>query len=184
MSNVTYGGGDDQTMGRTGGVAVFKIFTFDTTEGSPTAIDAVIFGCSDNNPNFENFGNGDDIAGIMGLSLSPDSLVMQLSDRVLSKHSYCVLSMHGEEAQGDVVLSFGTDISITLNLQSTPFVTPPGSHYFYLNLIDISVGLEKLELPPGTFRADSQGTEGFLIYRLGSSRDCVGRKCLWSECVP
>ncbi|KAL6283906.1 hypothetical protein ACE6H2_014835 [Prunus campanulata] len=50
------------------------------------------------------------------------------------------------------VVRFGDDIPAPHGgISTTPFVTPPGSPFYNLNLLDISVGSGKLGFPPGTF---------------------------------
>lgn len=161
--DITYGGGDQQSRARTRGVASLERFVFNTAEGGGAAFDGVLFGCSNDNTNFAHFGVSGHMAGIMGLSLSPDSLLMQLSGSIERKYSYCIPTMD-EPIQNEIVLSFGSDVPTPPNLQATPLVMFSDVHYFYLNLLDISVGNQRLHLPPGTFTPDKQyGTEGFFI---------------------
>ncbi|XP_015898237.2 aspartic proteinase nepenthesin-1 [Ziziphus jujuba] len=167
--NIDYGsgigggeGGFETIRGSTKGVASLERFTFDSTEGGPIYFDGIVFGCSNDSENVE-WGDSHDIAGILGLSFSPDSLLSQLDDRIGRKFSYCIPSMD-EEIQNDVILNFGNDIpTTTRRLQSTQFITPQGSHYFYLNLLDISVGSKRLGFRPGLFNPNDEQGEGFFI---------------------
>ncbi|XP_015898700.3 aspartic proteinase nepenthesin-2 [Ziziphus jujuba] len=162
---VTYGGGDhdEDVRGLTQGYATLETFKFNTMRGGdPVFINDIIFGCSNDNQGFR-FGADDNIAGVMGMSMSLDSLVSQLSDRIEKKFSYCLPSML-DEIENDILLNFGSDIPIPQNLQSTPFVTPAWANpYFYLNLLDISVGQDRIGFPPGTFQVSHDGTQGFFI---------------------
>ncbi|KAM1952699.1 hypothetical protein ACFX15_007143 [Malus domestica] len=150
--NIGYGGG-----ATTRGVASFETFTF------PTDIaENVIFGCSKENRNIQ-FSKSGYISGVMGLSLSPDSLVTQLADKTKKTFSYCLLPFTDALINPGFV-KFGDEIPLPAgNVYTSPFVTPPGQHYYHLNLLDISVGLKRLGFPPGTFTIGQGGTGGFFI---------------------
>lgn len=105
VHDVSYGGSSEQVQGRTKGVASFERFTFLTTEGSPISTDNITFGCSNDDENFEkHLGYSHNIGGIMGMSLSPDSLVSQLGDGIQRKFSYCIPTM--EEKVEHNILNF------------------------------------------------------------------------------
>ncbi|XP_007212353.1 aspartic proteinase nepenthesin-2 [Prunus persica] len=153
--NIGYGGGSS-----TRGVVSYETFTFplDATR----TIDNMIFGCSNDNRNIQ-FSIHGVISGIMGLSLSPDSLVSQLADQTQRRFSYCLVPFTEAQMQPSV-LRFGDTIPLpSSNVYTTPFVTPGGSNYYHLNLLDISVGMRPLMFPPGTFTARIGFSGGFFI---------------------
>ncbi|KAK9212591.1 hypothetical protein WN943_001973 [Citrus x changshan-huyou] len=135
--SVGYGGG-----GTTKGVASFESFRFATDSSSATTVDNIIFGCSNDNQNIQ-FASRGVISGILGLSSSPDSIVMQLSDVVDKRFSYC-LAPFTDALMAPSIVKFGNDIPpLSGTVQATTFVPPPGSFYYHLSLIDISVGTRR-----------------------------------------
>ncbi|KAJ4839746.1 hypothetical protein Tsubulata_026023 [Turnera subulata] len=169
----SYGGGAS-----TAGVASIETFKFTISPVEAKLFDGIIFGCSNDNRNVQFAKNGV-ISGIFGLSKSPDSLVSQLWDSIDRKFSYCLVPFD-QAIQAPSVLRFGEDIPILPgNLQTTKFVTPPGSYYYYLHLLDISVGLTRIGFAPEIFqiRPDGQGgcviDSGALISRIDQTT--IGR---------
>ncbi|ESR65461.1 Aspartic proteinase CDR1 [Citrus sinensis] len=135
--SVGYGGG-----GTTKGVASFESFRFATDSSSATTVDNIIFGCSNDNQNIQ-FASRGVISGILGLSSSPDSIVMQLSDVVDKRFSYCLVPFT-DALMAPSIVKFGNDIPpLSGTVQATTFVPPPGSFYYHLSLIDISVGTRR-----------------------------------------
>lgn len=107
----------------------------------------LVFGCSDDNQGFH-FGQNNRISGILGLSMSPLSLISQIGDDINHKFSYCLVYPLASST-----LTFGDVDTSGLPIQSTPFVTPqaPGYSNYYLNLIDVSIGTHRMMFPPNTF---------------------------------
>lgn len=156
--SVGYGGG-----GTTKGVASFESFRFATDSSSATTVDNIIFGCSNDNQNIQ-FASRGVISGILGLSSSPDSIVMQLSDVVDKRFSYCLVPFT-DALMAPSIVKFGNDIPpLSGTVQATTFVPPPGSFYYHLSLIDISVGTRRLGFAPDTFRVRPDGQGGCIIY--------------------
>ncbi|XP_052290083.1 aspartic proteinase CDR1-like [Citrus sinensis] len=152
--SVGYGGG-----GTTKGVASFESFRFATDSSSATTVDNIIFGCSNDNQNIQ-FASRGVISGILGLSSSPDSIVMQLSDVVDKRFSYCLVPFT-DALMAPSIVKFGNDIPpLSGTVQATTFVPPPGSFYYHLSLIDISVGTRRLGFAPDTFRVRPDGQGG------------------------
>ncbi|EXB50259.1 Aspartic proteinase nepenthesin-2 [Morus notabilis] len=150
--------------GPTNGIASVETFRFPLNDNTIQPLDGIVFGCSNDNAN--NFGYEDTpIAGILGLSLSPESLVTQLPDYVQGRFSYCLRSFD-QDAEEPSFLTFGSAIPTLLgNLQTTAFVRSPisGNYYFYLNLLDISVGWDRLGFPSDTFKLNQDGSGGICI---------------------
>ncbi|XP_031280171.1 aspartic proteinase CDR1-like [Pistacia vera] len=117
----------------------------------------VLFGCSNDNVNFY-FGNqpSNRISGILGLDLDPTSLVSQLHETIGGVFSYCIVP-YDQNYPFDVhphILRFGDDVQLPEgNIPTTPFISFVGRNFYYLDLIDISVGRYRLYLPPGSFDA-------------------------------
>lgn len=156
--SVGYGGG-----GTTKGVASFESFRFATDSSSATTVDNIIFGCSNDNQNIQ-FASRGVISGILGLSSSPDSIVMQLSDVVDKRFSYCLVPFT-DALMAPSIVKFGNDIPpLSGTVQATTFVPLPGSFYHHLSLIDISVGTRRLGFAPDTFRVRPDGQGGCIIY--------------------
>ncbi|KAK2640142.1 hypothetical protein Ddye_027937 [Dipteronia dyeriana] len=146
-----------------GFASVESFFFNDIDGGSDIVASPVIFGCSHISLNFK-FAEGRQISGIMGLNLSPDSLLSQLGDGIDNRFSYCMPP--SSEATAPLILRFGNDIPYdTGMIQTTSFFTVPGMHYYMLSLLDISINSIRLHFPPGTFdrSVEHSTTAGFVI---------------------
>lgn len=99
-----------------------ETFRFVLNDDTIQDIDGIVFGCSNDNMNFEF--EGTSISGIMGQIWSPDSFVMQLADFIQNRFFYCVVPYDKGWAQPSL-LTFGSAIPTTLcNVQTTRFVVP------------------------------------------------------------
>ncbi|CAB4308175.1 unnamed protein product [Prunus armeniaca] len=155
--NINYGGG-----ALTRGIASTEIFTFPFNITTTLRIADIVFGCSKDNRNIQFAKNGV-ISGVLGLSLNPDSLLSQLADQTQRRFSYCLVPFT-EAQMAPSVVRFGDDIPAPPGgISTTTFATRPGSPFYNLNLLDISVGSRKLGFPPGTFAFSQSGTRGFFI---------------------
>lgn len=156
--DVSYGAGDVSTRG----VSSLESFTVGLND-KPYVIQNLVFGCSDDTeiPVFEERGV---LSGIMGFSLSPDSIVSQLSDQTGKRFSYC-FPPFTQEVNFPRFVKFGNDIPKPPGvLPTTKFVAPPpGMFNYYLKLTDISVGSTLLGLQPGLFDIRQDGSGGFFI---------------------
>ncbi|KAG7957548.1 hypothetical protein I3843_11G181400 [Carya illinoinensis] len=148
----------------TKGVASFETFKVPVDESNAKYIYNVIFGCSNDNQGMQFAKNGV-ISGVLGLSLSPDSLVSQTLDEDYRRFSYCLIPFDEAVVMAPSLLRFGADIPLPpTNIQTTPFVKPPaGTNYYLLNLQDVSVGFHRLGFPPDTFKPKQDGTGGCII---------------------
>ncbi|KAL5737717.1 hypothetical protein ACOSP7_030478 [Xanthoceras sorbifolium] len=160
LYTTTYGGGSV-----TRGYASMELFRFNDINGGPELkISNIIFGCSIDNHNFP-FANRGLISGILGLSLSPDSLMSQFGDNISKRFSYCMASF-AEGLEQPLVLRFGNDIPPHPGtIQTTPYFTLLHyPSYYLMTLLDITIGSVRLNLPPGVFRNVPGGqTLGFFI---------------------
>ncbi|XP_018810196.2 aspartic proteinase nepenthesin-2-like [Juglans regia] len=155
-----YGYGSGEATKGIASLDTFEILVGDqtTTEFIPD----VIFGCSKES-NFPQFAKNGVISGILGLNLSPDSLVNQLFDDEDRRFSHCFLPFP-DAMISPSFLKFGNDIPPPpANIQTTPFVTPPGKYHYNLNLLDISVGTHRIGFHPDTFKIQQDGSGGFII---------------------
>ncbi|XP_015577075.2 aspartic proteinase nepenthesin-2, partial [Ricinus communis] len=121
------------------------------------------FGCSKDNRNFSAFSRTGKTDGIMGLNMSPVSILQQLRNVTNQRFSYC-LTPYGSRPPATSLLRFGNDISTWgRGFYSTPFVDPPDMPNYFLNLLDLSVAGQRLRLPPETFALKRDGTGGTII---------------------
>ncbi|KAE8679127.1 putative Monovalent cation:proton antiporter [Hibiscus syriacus] len=153
--DVRYGGGSS-----TQGVASLETFDF-FVDQQMKAFPNVLFGCSDasSDISFEN----SEVSGIFGLSLGPDSILNQLSHFIRYRFSYCFSPFSGG-IPPPLVVRFGEDIPPLHNAQTTMFVQPPfGVYFFYMELVDISVGNYRINFPPYTFEMRGDGSGGCFI---------------------
>ncbi|KAJ0079927.1 hypothetical protein Patl1_22909 [Pistacia atlantica] len=155
------GYGDSASNSRTEGFASFESFRFLVNDNGNAETFTLLFGCSIRNLHF-GFANDEDnrISGILGLDLSQNSLASQLSD----VFSYCIVP-YDDNYPFDVhphKLRFGADVFIPPHsIPTTNYVRVEGKTYYYLRLLDISVGGSRLNFPPGTF--EPSPASGFLI---------------------
>ncbi|KAK1260382.1 Aspartic proteinase CDR1 [Acorus gramineus] len=123
------------------------------------SIPDILFGCS-----YTAMGNfRENITGIIGLDMRPLSFISQLGDTLDWRFSYCFgRATHTDSSSlivfGDDAAMFGTP---------TPMVKQDGpeavTSIYYLNLLDISVGEDRLYVPQGTFSLSSEGGGGVII---------------------
>ncbi|KAE8726790.1 putative Monovalent cation:proton antiporter [Hibiscus syriacus] len=154
---VSYGGGTS-----TKGVLSTETFHF-LIDKTNTRDFNVVFGCS-NDTTKVSFQNTE-ISGIFGVSISPDSMARQFSTETNSRFSYCFAPFDGA-VPPPLVLRFGEDIPKfpAGHLQSTLVLQPPPYRYFYyLQLLDISVGNYRIGFPPSTFQFRAGGAGGCFI---------------------
>lgn len=153
-----YGSGET-----TKGIA--SLDTFELLVGDQTTtefIPDIIFGCSKES-HFPQFAQNGVISGILGLNLSPDSLVSQLFDDEDRRFSHCFVPFP-DAMMSPSFLNFGNDIPPPpANIQTTPFVTLPWSFHYHLNLLDISVSSHRIGFHPDTFKIKQDGSGGCTI---------------------
>lgn len=94
-----------------------------------------------------------------------ESFVNQLVPYTGGKRfAYCMVDVDSSKVS---YLRFGQDIVVQSNAQTTPFFKrrflPSTYDHYYLTLIDISVGEDRLNLPAGTFDVHIGGTGGCII---------------------
>ncbi|KAJ0102410.1 hypothetical protein Patl1_04285 [Pistacia atlantica] len=160
--SITYFGGG---IGPTEGFVSLESFhLFSSTRGDTEEF-TVLFGCSNNNQNFqyEQMQNNM-VSGNLGLNLDPNSLVSQLSVFIDEIFSYCIVP-YDQNFPFDVhphVLRFGDDVHLPQgDIPTVHYVIVEDSYSYFLDVSDISIGNLRLQLPPGTF--DVGGKPGFII---------------------
>ncbi|XP_048235655.1 aspartic proteinase nepenthesin-2-like [Ricinus communis] len=123
------------------------------------------FGCSRDNQNFSTFESSGKGGGIIGLNMSPVSLLQQMNHITKNRFSYCLnLFDLSSPSHATSLLRFGNDIHQSRRKYlSTPFVSPRGMPNYFQNLIDVSVAGNRMQIPPGTFALKPDGTGGTII---------------------
>ncbi|XP_065866542.1 aspartic proteinase CDR1-like [Euphorbia lathyris] len=140
-----------------GGSVTEGIVASDTFENSFN----LNFGCSKNNQNFDGFKGK--FGGVLGLSLSPISLLQQLGHVTQRRFSYCLVPFYGE-ANVSSFLRFGSEINTHgRTFKSTPIVSPPNADYYYMDLRDISVEGKRMEFPANMFAIKRDRSGGCFI---------------------
>ncbi|WCJ39607.1 Eukaryotic aspartyl protease family protein [Euphorbia peplus] len=118
------------------------------------------FGCSDNS---QNFGSRDQLGrfgGILGLNMSPVSILQQLYNVTQRRFSYCLPPNNNVST----LLRFGDDIATFGRIfKSIRIVSPLYRNSYYLDLRDISVDSHRLNFTLGTFRLQYDGHGGCVI---------------------
>ncbi|XP_057972818.1 aspartyl protease family protein At5g10770-like [Malania oleifera] len=125
-------------------------------------VEDFIFGCGQDNEG--NFGG---TAGIFGLGPGDTSIMAQTAQKYKNVFSYCLPSLPSLLGH----LTFGSTNILSHSIKFTPFVEGPQySDHYFLELLAISVGGEKLPINSSTF--STAGTiidSGTIITRLPSS---------------
>ncbi|ERN16903.1 aspartic proteinase CDR1 [Amborella trichopoda] len=124
-----------------------------SSSGGSASYGGIKFGCG-----FDNAMNGNIRTGVAGFGAGPLSLVNQLSGSLGNKFSYCL------SPKGTGTLSMGDPADISgSDVKATPiFQLQLHGEFFFLNLMDISVGAKRIGIPPGSFDPVNYQTGLFL----------------------
>ncbi|PKA50488.1 Protein aspartic protease in guard cell 2 [Apostasia shenzhenica] len=135
-------------------------FVQDTLTVAGDEIAGFRYGCGHQNSGL--FGRAD---GLLGLGREPVSLVVQTGQKYGMVFSYCL----PPRSNGTGYLTLGGSGGAAREIQYTPLLTNPKLPTFYfVKLVDIAVGGQRLGIPPAVFSA-SQGAivdSGTVITRL------------------
>lgn len=144
-------------MGSTGGILLEETFVLPDKNVTRFA-----FGCSV-------FSTKQPAAGIAGFGRGPASIASQLN---LERFSYCLASRNYDDIAGKAGTIFlgGNPEDSHDNVSFTPFLTNPAAKpnspfavYYYIEIIRIVVGGNKVKIPPGVFLPGSDGNGGVII---------------------
>ncbi|XP_021894661.1 aspartic proteinase nepenthesin-1-like [Carica papaya] len=161
----------------TGGVYSTETFNFQDIKGSDIKYHNVLMGCSHKNRKFS-FGENN-VAGIVGMDMTPYSLVRQLGIFVQNRFSYCFPTVSPEGRYLPTLLKFGLDVGYRGgDVKTTPIITHKNTGRYGLNLLDISIADKRMNFPPGTFSLTRSGTGGFVI-DSGSTMTYIDSKVYW-----
>ncbi|KAK6804171.1 hypothetical protein RDI58_001955 [Solanum bulbocastanum] len=136
-----------------------EMFTFYSPKGlKEISFPDIVFGCAhssklaDTNPN---------MSGIMGLGVSPWSLISQISPAFGQKFFYCFVPL----AQLDVpsTLTFGENAWGSTGALFTPICLKPFKHFYFLTLVGISVNSKRFNL------FNNSTTEGNIVIDSGTT---------------
>lgn len=153
VHRINYAGGASAS-----GLVSTETFTF-PLKNKLVCVPGVIFGCSNDNRDFSFDGN---IAGILGFSVSPFSLLGQLKSTAQGLFSYCLVYAY-REMEATSILRFGKDANIQRKDMKTIRMFVDRSSHYYLSLQDISVADHRIGFAPGTFALRRNGTGGCMI---------------------
>ncbi|KAG8391369.1 hypothetical protein BUALT_Bualt01G0180600 [Buddleja alternifolia] len=136
--------------------------TLGSTRGKMVSFPNIVVGCG-----FKNgilFDGGE--SGIVGLGGGKASLVRQLGSIAQGKFSYCLLSL--SDNSNSSKLKFGANAVVSgKGVVSTPLVSKKPETFYYLTLIGISVGKQRLEF---NYLGDSKANqEGNIIIDSGTT---------------
>ncbi|KAJ3703141.1 hypothetical protein LUZ61_006846 [Rhynchospora tenuis] len=141
------------------GTFSFDTFTFTNHGGNNMlSIPNLPFGCAHRTACDNPYGGP---VGILGMNLDPESFIIQARQATGGRFSYCLFNTAETDA---MTLRFGDDISWPwmAHRQHTRIVRYPEGLY-NLNLLDISIGGTRMNLPPRTFERKSSKKGGFII---------------------
>ncbi|KAJ0967300.1 hypothetical protein J5N97_024217 [Dioscorea zingiberensis] len=152
------------------GEVAYEDFIFPTSDSGDVGffrLKGMVFGCGHRNEG--TFIRS--MEGVAGMGMGPMSLLSQMSGWTKARFSHCFVDVKHQLHVSQML--FGDRAMLIGNF--TPFAVSPGkSDWFYLNLIDISVGGERLSIPPGTFTRDASG-EGGMVLDTGTPLTCLKR---------
>ncbi|ERN16887.1 hypothetical protein AMTRI_Chr02g264490 [Amborella trichopoda] len=146
----------------TSGQIATETLTFSSDSGDqPEFSPKIAIGCGFSNRNFK-FPGG--FSGIFGLSNSPISFISQYYKSEYHQFSYCLLRLLLETTETQTSqLRFGIEAKLSgPDVRSFELLDYANSLY-YLNLTDISIGDNRLGIPPKVFDMDSDKKGGFVI---------------------
>ncbi|KAK9290661.1 hypothetical protein L1049_008834 [Liquidambar formosana] len=133
------------------GYLASEVLTFNSS-GSISRIPEVIFGCGVRNTHIIH----DHEAGILSLGDGYLSLVNQLARPHERKFSYCFGNLTDPTTEGNLIIGEGSYIAG----DETPLES---DYFYYLTLIDISVGNKRLQIPPIYFARKPSKDGGVII---------------------
>jgi hypothetical protein len=150
-----------------------ETFTFANNKDGVLPVPNMMFGCSNNNLDFTF--REQKISGILGLNTAPESLVSQLKSTIQGRFSYCLVYSY-REMEATSILRFGEDtVSIRNDYKTTPLMYRDLTTYYYLNLLDISVGDHRIGFPAGTFDLKPSTGDGGCIIDNGAMATFIDR---------
>ncbi|MCO5556437.1 hypothetical protein L7F22_009986 [Adiantum nelumboides] len=133
--------------------------SMDTLTIGNSSVDAFVFGAG-----FSNTGNIGEVGtdGIIGMGAGPLSLVSQMSATIGSKFSYCLGAWDSTKTSP---LLFGSSATLSGGgVKHTSFLSSSAQPtFYYLDLKGISFNEKLLDIPPGTFDIESDGSGGIII---------------------
>ncbi|PON69498.1 Aspartic peptidase [Trema orientale] len=142
------------------GLLSTETFTFPTNMNQTTVkYPSLLFGCGLDNQNLHFSAPNNVIAGILGLSLSASSILIQLQVVTKRRFSYCLTT-----SDWPTLLLFGDDAGISQRqsgLQKTPLV--PGLPRYYVSMSGISIDDKRLNINPYVFRLKRDFKGGFVV---------------------
>ncbi|BBN13744.1 hypothetical protein MPTK1_6g05980 [Marchantia polymorpha subsp. ruderalis] len=157
----TYRYGDQST---TQGDFSLETLTLQNTDGTSTAINNFQFGCG-----LRNQGSFTGTDGLVGLARGPISFPSQIAPFLnnVNKFSYCLLGRYDADSARSPLL-FG-ESAVPANVSGTLFTPqltpyePSVIPYYYVNLLDVTVGSQALNIPASAFAIDANGNGGFIF---------------------
>ncbi|KAJ0967305.1 hypothetical protein J5N97_024222 [Dioscorea zingiberensis] len=140
------------------------------TKNSTVTIQDLLFGCA-----HENWGQyEEEEQGIVGMSMSKNSLISQIGGAVKGRFSTCFVDIDDEHSGSQML--FG-DMAVLAGDPTPLAVSSNDTTWYYINLDDISVGKERLNLPPRLFHRDSSGNGGMILDTVSSSSLVIRFSC-------
>ncbi|PON84632.1 Aspartic peptidase [Trema orientale] len=140
------------------GYLASETFTFDSSSMGKETVQNIIFGCGFDQINAVDYGDENNVAGLLGLGWGPHSLVKQLGHRAQGRFSYCLQRMDDNNRGRNTFLRFGPDIPTRSGLQTTNLIQYGSGQSYYVNLVGISVAGWRLQIPTAYFaRRGSRG---------------------------
>ncbi|KAL7087379.1 hypothetical protein ACP275_13G065200 [Erythranthe tilingii] len=134
------------------GLVAAEDFMFETSDGVSKRVAGMVFGCGIINGG--DFGKKNAISGVFGMGKEPVSFARQLGARIKNRFSYCLTKTDSKNNTKSSYLRFGDEAVIKngTNAQTMRFLHTTKNNLYLLNLIDISIGSQRLGLKQDTFK--------------------------------
>ncbi|KAL2622690.1 hypothetical protein R1flu_002895 [Riccia fluitans] len=159
----SYGYGDNSTT-----IGNFSVETIWLTDGAGDTVSVAnfLFGCG-----LENTGLFDGTNGLVGLGRGPLSFPSQISQILNSnKFSYCLLTSSDVTDKSPIL--FGETAVPDGLIRSTPLLPLPAhfiTSFYYVSLVDISVGGSPLSIPSTSFQLNVTTEQGGVLFDSGTT---------------
>ncbi|KAL3647938.1 hypothetical protein CASFOL_008906 [Castilleja foliolosa] len=140
-----------------------ETFMFASSDGdNKIEVKDIVFGCGIRNTGFTESAEDNLVAGNFGLGPGDNSFLRQKLSLTKGRFSYCFLPWDVAH-KSPVFLRFGSDIPKRKDLKSTPLLTKPGVSDHFVNLLGISVGNTRLNIPQKMFGQSSKRNSGCIV---------------------
>ncbi|XP_059073584.1 aspartic proteinase nepenthesin-1-like [Cryptomeria japonica] len=132
---------------------------YETLSIGSSKVKGIAFGCGHDNEG-QGFSQG---GGLVGLGRGGLSLISQLGSKAENMFSYCLLPITDSSSQTST-LFFGEGASLSGGAKTLPLIKSSIiPTFWYIPITGITLNGKALDIPPGTFDLQSDGSGGMII---------------------